>query len=348
VTTQDVLVGTKKRLSFQNAFNELLRSSQLKKLTENPHLAHEWADALSVDCIAVDNLLNRLAADLKTITGCSVEVNPFSIAVFKHACDQTHKNSAECVNELFNLLSSMLKVFIEKIAFDSIKKTDFIRSEYKNNRIVNVYETTFFPLNPVFTNGDTVIFTAIEKTSTGEKLNKITLASYSYVDPYDHVMKMPRSVLDKLIVLRKTHFDYSPKVLRGIQVGKTEINLKHEEVHLKHDQDPALVIHLGTEHAPHVVEFWGKPTHQSVHTNQPQLPPKTKTCFQVSSMIALGLIPFIFCSQSDMSPTYIFLLCLLGAFLILLGSWFAYKYFRALKAARCLFAKVQRHTLVLN
>lgn len=261
---------TPKRLSWQDACNALLRDSRLKALAEGEGEPTKWAEALNADVDAADTLLANLAEDLTRITGVTAKAPSMRGLLAKQA-NAHYPSPLERVKTLWKTFhyqfSSYQAGCINNIANRAIQtdKSNLIKSERKYGVQTDTYGKTFYPCYPVSHLGDTAEFKFVHSSRQAERLYRVRLATPSYVDPQDHTMAMPQRVHDKLEVLKTTHFDYAPKVLRGVQVGKdNEVMTEDVRSYYHYDPDPALVVHFGLQHRPHVVDFWEEPAKNEV------------------------------------------------------------------------------------
>lgn len=346
------------RLSFQDAAAAVVANSRLKALQESGQ-PEEWPTALNEDCGAANALFQILAADLSKITGLPVTIRPFTVTRLNDAISQHYPDTA---TRLKALAEEFAKVFAEdarrlinSIAGNAVLDGTYSHTVQSGRREIHVYNKTVFPLTPVRHVGDTAIFFALGAGVGGEKLYEVTLATYAYVHPDDHVMKVPSSVQAKVAALRTTTLDYSPKILRGTQIAKKEVALHKEIVYERYDPDPALVINFGLDYPPHVVEFWEEPFHRNHST--PANPPafakyakKAGASFLFTLLGVFGFVGMYF--YSDPHEVVLTILAGIICFVVVVSTathavQTVFQYFKDVESARDSIKGVERHPLSL-
>lgn len=268
------------RMSFQDAAKAVLDNSRLKALSEGRGNANEWPQAIAADCAAMTDLYVKLAEDLTRITGVkATHLTSFTPSMFSEACAKPYPDTQARAAGLWDYLRKATenwhRMTVHRIASESavVNRRKPVGKRETRNATTELFARIVYPLFPVEHKGDTATFLGLGAGVGGEKLYEVKLAGFSYADPDDHPMNMPASVQAKLAVLKSTHFNYHPKVLRGVQVAKKDVTLEESVRYRQYDPDPALVIHFGLEFKPFVAEFWEEPLsrNESTPANQPSL-----------------------------------------------------------------------------
>lgn len=286
------------RKSFQDGVADLLASSRLKAIADGTAAPETWPLALNADCLAATTFFAKFADDLTRITGRTAHGVPFHVGQFSPIAANPFpdtKTRAVALWERFQVMfGRRADAAIRDIGGKAVKvlHDDVLSVTRTGRREVVRYNRSVYPLFPVKHQGDLATFTALSTGAGGEKLYAVALATHRYVDPGDHVMRVPASVQAKLAVLRTTHFEYHPKVLTGTQVAKQEVVFEEERRYSQYDPDPALCIHFGLAYPPFVAEFWEEP----LSANEPKpvvLPRMTPYLAWAGAFSLIGAFLFV-------------------------------------------------------
>ena len=247
------------RRSFMDAVTDLCQNCHLAQL-ENPA---EWPDAANADIAAANTLFRFLAEDLTAITGVKCHPPVFTDVLdtagyqsYKTVEDRVAGLKAAFVQAVQDRVRQALKAMRENYIADDrsrvVKRERLGRSEY------NVYAKTIYPLTPVDFFQDVAMFKFPHGKGQERKVYEFGLSTWAMVAPDDHNMSIPIRTMQKLEVLKTTHFNYHPKVLRGVLVRKSEVEMNKREFFRTFNPDPALVVHLGWQMA-FVCDYWEDP-----------------------------------------------------------------------------------------
>lgn len=247
------------RLSFMDSITELCLNCNLARLVNPDH----WPLAANDDIAAANTLFSHLAEDLTAITG--VKCHPYEYdgifdVVAYHPYNSVEERVAALKAEFVKAVQDRVRFVLTMLRKNYIQddQTRVLKKEWSGGREYNVYAKTIYPLTPVSFTKDIAGFKFPHGKGQNRKVYEFGLSTWALVDPGDHNMSIPIRTMQKLEVLKTTHFNYHPKILRGVLVRKAEVEMERREFVRVFNPDPALVVHLGWQMA-FVCDYWEDP-----------------------------------------------------------------------------------------
>lgn len=261
-TEMEVPAGTRQTL--EEAYNTFCTSCRLQQILDGDRPIDEWVEALQGDLADANRLLVWLTEDIQLMTqrrvGCS------QVVISKK------------VKESFDGPQRRVQALKEEVCNGLFYALDAMVCNIKDQRAgIFTDSVWYFSMSPVKMTPGRAEFTHL---GLDNRLYKVIFVDPALKCPDDFTRRIPKHAQHKLDLLKRTHFDYRPKVLDGLLVEEEVLRHKNwlatkvrntawaisdgiEEFMM----DPAIAVSIGNKEfkLPNVtsnlfaIDFWKEP-----------------------------------------------------------------------------------------